>query len=558
MLLKYLLDYTIKLPYNGSITTDLRFEMKKSDISVRRYLGLAVRIAVFIALTAFVIWKYKALTGIDVREIVANSGSTLVAVLSIWGVYLVKAFVFVVPASVIYTAVGMAFPIGWAVLINAVGIVLEVMATYIFGRILGGDYVVKLLSKKKGGQKVLKLRTKDKLSAVFGIRVLPIFPIDFVSLFLGASYMKPVQYLAVSFFGLMPRVALFTVLGDKLYDYFPMKLIMQVVLIVVPIALLIWIIRYAFNMKREAQVRAKRRFSPLSVSHCGVILDTDIGPDCDDAGAIALLATLADKYKLPVLGIVNCSSNRFGNGAIRAISEFCSLKTEIAQYEDSGLFPDENLYNKHITEKYLEGREDALDAHSALKFYKEKLKQAQDNSVVIITIGFLNNIARLIEECPELVEKKVNAIVSMAGKAPAGKEFNITSDIKSAKTVFEKFPNTIVCSGFEVGEKVLTGYVDEPSNASTNPIYDSYRLYVKSKDKRHLRPSWDLTAVQFAFEGAGEFYKVSPPCKITVEDDGTTAFVHERSSNRYYLINKAKKNAIADYLNSLLHSFDSQ
>lgn len=532
--------------------------MKKSNITARGFFGLAVRIAVFAALTAFVIWKYKALTGIDVREIVAKSDSTLIAVLSIWGVYLVKAFVFVVPASVIYTAVGMAFPIGWAILINAAGIVLEVMATYLFGRVLGGDYVVKLLSKKKGGQKVLKLKTKNKLSAIFGIRALPVFPIDFVSLFLGASYMKPLQYLAVSFFGLMPRVALFTVLGDKLYDYFPMKLIMQLVLIIVPLALLIWIIRYAFNLRRQAQIRAKRRFSPLSASRCSVILDTDIGPDCDDAGAIAVLSVLSKRYQLPVQGIVNCTSNRFGNGAIRAITEFCVLQTEIAQYEETGLFPDENLYNKHITEKYLEGRDDAVDAQSALKFYKEKLKQAEDNSVVIITIGFLNNLARLLEECPELVEKKVNALVCMAGTAPSGREFNITSDIKSAKTVFEKFPNTIVCSGFEVGEKVLTGYTEQPLNAEYNPIYDSYRLYVKSKERRHLRPSWDLTAVQFAFEGEGEFYKVSPACKVTVEDDGTTRFVHRSGENRYYLINKAKNHALADYLNSLLHSFDAQ
>lgn len=38
-----------------------------------------------------------------------------------------------------------------------------------------------------------------------------------------------------------------------------------------------------------------------------IILDTDIGPDCDDAGAIAVLNVLADKGEANILGLINSS-----------------------------------------------------------------------------------------------------------------------------------------------------------------------------------------------------------------------------------------------------------
>jgi inosine-uridine nucleoside N-ribohydrolase len=40
-----------------------------------------------------------------------------------------------------------------------------------------------------------------------------------------------------------------------------------------------------------------------------IILDTDIGPDCDDAGAIAVLHTLATQGAAEILGIAHCTSN---------------------------------------------------------------------------------------------------------------------------------------------------------------------------------------------------------------------------------------------------------
>ena len=224
--------------------------MKDGIIRGSKAFGLAARIIVSVFIISVIIWKYDDFKNMDVRALVEASSCMLTAVLTIWGVYLLKSIVFVVPASLIYIAVGMAFPAHWAILINAVGILIEVCATYLFGIVMGGDFVIKKLQKAKHGNKILELHGKNKLSAIFAIRVLPIFPIDLVSLFLGAVRMKFLHYLLISFGGIMPRVILFTILGDGIYDYIPMQKIALIAAILLPVALIVWVIRYAIKMSK--------------------------------------------------------------------------------------------------------------------------------------------------------------------------------------------------------------------------------------------------------------------------------------------------------------------
>lgn len=224
--------------------------MKENLKSGSRAIGLAMRIIVAVFIIALIIWKYEDFKTMDIRGLVEASSSVLTAVLTILGIYLLKSMVFVIPASLIYIAVGMAFPAHWAILINAVGIFIEVSVSYLFGRIMGGDYVVNKLRKVKYGDKIIELQGKNKLSAIFLIRVLPVFPIDLVSLFLGAVKMKFSTYFLISIGGILPRVILFTILGDGLYDYVPMDKIALAAAILLPIALVVWVIKYAVKMRK--------------------------------------------------------------------------------------------------------------------------------------------------------------------------------------------------------------------------------------------------------------------------------------------------------------------
>ena len=528
--------------------------MKEKLLRSSHAVGLAARIIVSVFIIALIIWKYEDFQNIDIRAIVDSSKSVFAAVGMIWGVYLLKSVTFVLPASLIYIAVGMCFPAHWAILINAVGIIIEISASYLFGIIMGGPYVKHKLEKNKYGEKILALQEKNKLSAIFIIRVLPVFPIDLVSLLLGAVRMKFLHYFLVSLGGILPRVILFTILGDGIYDYFPMQKIVLVAAVLIPVALIAWIIRYAVKMTKSENNYGKSPYEPIKESRRYVIFDTDIGPDCDDAGAMAVLFEMAKKYEVKILGVANCTSNPYGNGAIRAIAEYYGYDDiKIGQHKGYEILKDNDKYNKPVTKKYCKYENSAVHAGSALELYESVLKKAEDDSVTVISVGPLTNLSEILNSNPDLFNKKVNSIVAMAGKFPKGKEFNIECDVAAAKTVFEKFRNIIVCSGFEIGEKIRTGFANEHEN---NPVFDCYKNFVGGKEPPYMRESWDLTAVHYAFEGEGEWYSLSKAVNITVEENGNISAVTDKYSKRYYLIKKAEKEVIAAYLNSFLECGD--
>lgn len=230
--------------------------MTKISKRTRDTLLALLRAAVAMTIFVLAVVNYEKLKNIDVRAIVAASSGMAVAVCAILGVYLVKSVLFIIPASLIYISVGMAFPSGTAILINLGGIVLEVIVTYFLGVFLGGDYVNNLLSKNKAGRKILEKKFNDSFPILLGIRFLPVFPIDFVSLFWGASKCGFAKYFAASVLGIMPRVILFTILGDGIYDYIPIHLIVKIIIIAIPISVAVYLVRHFVRQKKSENIKA--------------------------------------------------------------------------------------------------------------------------------------------------------------------------------------------------------------------------------------------------------------------------------------------------------------
>ena len=210
-----------------------------------------LRAAVAMIIFVVAVINYEKLKNIDVRALVEASSTLVAAIATIWGVYLVKSVLFIIPASLIYISTGMAFDVLPACLVSLVGIVIEVTVTYFLGLFLGGDYVNKLLAKSKGGQKILDMKFNDNFPAFLVIRALPVFPIDFVSLFWGASKAKFPRYFFASVIGIMPRVILFTILGDGIYDYIPIHLIIKIVIFAIPVGVAVYLIRHFIRLKAQ-------------------------------------------------------------------------------------------------------------------------------------------------------------------------------------------------------------------------------------------------------------------------------------------------------------------
>lgn len=212
-----------------------------------------LRVAVAMTIFVIAVLNYEKLKNIDVRALVEASTNMIIAVITIWGVYLIKSVLFIIPAMLIYVAIGMAFPTPAACLISLVGIIIEITVTYLLGGFLGGPYVNKLLSKTKPGKKILDMKLNENFPTLLVIRALPVFPIDFVSLFWGASRCRFSKYFIASVVGIMPRVILFTIIGDSIYEIFPMQRIIEVIIIAIPIGCIIYLIRHFIKQKKQEQ-----------------------------------------------------------------------------------------------------------------------------------------------------------------------------------------------------------------------------------------------------------------------------------------------------------------
>lgn len=211
-----------------------------------------IKIAVAVAIFLVAVFNYERLSSIDIRLLVASASSLTAAALLILGVYFVKAVLLVLPASVIYISVGVALDWKTAVLINMLGIVIEVTVTYFLGKFLGKSTVEKKLRGTKGGDKLLSMKDKNKNLATLIIRFVPAFPIDFSSLFMGAFDFKFLQYFLFSVLGLAPRVIAFTVLGDKIYDLIPMKYIVLIAICAIPVAVAVMLLKKFLGKKNQA------------------------------------------------------------------------------------------------------------------------------------------------------------------------------------------------------------------------------------------------------------------------------------------------------------------
>lgn len=212
--------------------------MKKKDIFL-----IILRCVIALTLFAVAIIYYDELSNLDVRALADVTDKLPVLIVMILAVYIIKALVFVVPASVVYVAVGAIMNPVLAVIVNLTGIFIEVSVTYFLGRFLGKDAVYKLLSKKETGRKLLAKDIQSKASVLVSIRAIPAFPIDFVSLFYGASGCRYLKYAVLSVAGIAWRVILFTLLGDAIFKWIPLDKIILVAICCIPVGVVYYLIK---------------------------------------------------------------------------------------------------------------------------------------------------------------------------------------------------------------------------------------------------------------------------------------------------------------------------
>ena len=295
-----------------------------------------------------------------------------------------------------------------------------------------------------------------------------------------------------------------------------------------------------------------KEFEPLSVKPRKVIIDTDIGPDCDDAGAIAILCLAAQKYGFEIAAAVNCTSNPFGDGCTDAIVRFAGTDgVRLGRFMSREFLSEHRSYNEPVAKTYSAGfRNGNLRVENSADVYRDVLSGSEDDGVVVITIGQMNAFAEIVSAEPELCAKKLHCLVSMAGsRTETMAEYNIVCDAAAAETVFSKLEAPIILSPFEVGASVVTGFSKD--DEGRDPVRDSYRYYTKAAMRRN---SWDLTAVQFAVEGCGKFYGLSETYRVKVLENGCFSMDRSPDGKVRFMEKKTSDRELEKYIDGLLSS----
>jgi inosine-uridine nucleoside N-ribohydrolase len=239
-----------------------------------------------------------------------------------------------------------------------------------------------------------------------------------------------------------------------------------------------------------------------------LIFDTDMDTDCDDAGALAILHTLADRGEVEILATVVSSRHKWAAPCVAAINAWHGRpdipigvpKSKAKVWDRRG-----SKYAQKISEKHSPALKSGDAAPDAVAVYRKILAAQPSNNVGLCSVGDLTNMRDLLLSKPdaasplggrELVAQKIKVWVCMGGRYPKhldpGVFGNFKPDPLSTVEAVRDWPGVIVFTG--LGDDILTGGRLRETPVD-NPVRQAYEIYL---GKTPTRPSWDPIAVLYA------------------------------------------------------------
>ncbi|MES2374874.1 MAG: nucleoside hydrolase [Bacteroidota bacterium] len=297
-----------------------------------------------------------------------------------------------------------------------------------------------------------------------------------------------------------------------------------------------------------------------------IIFDTDMGPDYDDVGAIAILHALADKNECRILATMASNKHKYVTATLSVLNTYFNRPNiPIGVVRGNAVDMDApQKWDSLIVARYphsIASNETTMDA---TELYRKILASQPDKSITIVTVGFLTNMANLLQSKPDqysplsgkaLIQQKVKCLVSMAACFDKAlmpfKEFNVMKDSIASKTAFDNWPTPIIFSGFEIGVKIHTGLPIVNSPIVHSPVKDVFaRSIPLDPNDKNGRMSWDETAVLVAVRGYQPYFDVVKG-KIICYANGSTGW-DSGGDRDYYLVQRMGVGEMEKVLDELI------
>ncbi len=310
-----------------------------------------------------------------------------------------------------------------------------------------------------------------------------------------------------------------------------------------------------FSIQIPAQKSQQKKVS--------LIFDSDMGPDYDDVGAIALMHAFADSGQVKILATI-ASTKYKGVAAVLNIFNTYFKRPDIPIAVPKGNaseLKDKEHWTDSILSKYPHKVKSNDEVPDAVALYRKILSAQPDKSITIVTIGFLTNLSNLYKSQADkyspldgksLIRKKVKQLVCMAGRFPAGREFNVEIDAVASQTVFNNWETPVILSGFEIGVKIKTGLpLVNDHSIHNSPVKEVFRVSMTvNADDKEGRCSWDETAVLVAIKGYSPWYSLLEG-KMEVAADGSNTW-NEKGKGQFRLVESRPYTDVQSLLNHIM------
>lgn len=298
----------------------------------------------------------------------------------------------------------------------------------------------------------------------------------------------------------------------------------------------------------------------------GVIFDSDLGNQIEDALALALLYGFDGKNEARVVALSVSKSNlksaalcevigRFYGGAVSGAFAAVGRTLPVGMADNGKMPEDTPMLTAPLQKKnaagalaYGHGIQKLTDTAEVPALVRNALTSQYDQNCVVVCAGPATNLAALLSlaNIKDLIATKSRYLVMSGGRFGDGApDLNTQTDVAAARRVLAEWPTPVYVVGREVGEQLpFPGASIEKDFAWTpdHPVVDAYKAY---RAMPYDAPATDVAAVLYAIKPQEGYFKVSEPGTITVRDDGSTLFsASAQGRHRYLMVDPAQKERV--------------
>jgi uncharacterized membrane protein YdjX (TVP38/TMEM64 family) len=142
-----------------------------------------------------------------------------IGALVIIGLFGVKSLSMIFPMVVLVVASGIIFDnLAVALIVNFLGVLLQITLPYLIGRYAEREFVSKLLSRHKNLKKAQEFGLENEVFVSYFLRVINVLPCDAVSMYFGATGISPKNYYLGSMLGILPGMIVTTIAGGAVTE----------------------------------------------------------------------------------------------------------------------------------------------------------------------------------------------------------------------------------------------------------------------------------------------------------------------------------------------------